>query len=112
MELKDSEKKKVYEGMTDEKLYKLIKPYMRDYEDKSPYLRVKKAISAWKKDDAYKREKAEESRKKADSSLSMENGGRHARESTPDELMNKKGDLTFQEKAVLREKLGIIQRIR
>lgn len=101
---------KEFEGMTDDKLLKLIKPYMGQFETKSPYRKTKLAFKAWKEDYSFKKEKSEASKKKAEESLSPENGGRAARESSAQDLISKRGDLSGNERAVLREKLGIIQR--
>lgn len=99
-----------HKEMSVEKLLKLIKPYMGQFEKNSPYLKTKKAVKAWKEADAYRKEKAAADKKRAEASLSKEDGGRQARESSAQEIINKNGSLSVEEKAALREKLGIVQR--
>lgn len=105
-------KEEDFKGMTDEKLWKLIKPYASQFDSKSPVLRVEYAYEAWKDAEAFKKEKAEAAKKKAEAENTREDGSRIARESSTEDLMNKKGDLSHADKSALREKLGIMQRSR
>lgn len=100
-----------YKGMTEEKLLKLLRPFMGQFDTKSPYLKTKKAFKAWKADTAYRKEQTDAKKKEAEKSLSSENGGRSPRESTAQEIFDKK-EMSTNDKVLLREKLGINHRPR
>ena len=98
--------------MTAEKLLKLMRPYMAQFETKSAPRKTKLAFKAWQEVETYKREKSEAAKKKAEEGLSPEGKERVARETSATELLNKKGSLDIGEKSSLREKLGIMQKPR
>lgn len=103
-------KKEEFKGMTDEKLMKILKPFMREFENKSPVRKVELAFEAWEESETYKKEKSEAAKKKAEEDNAREDGGRMVRESSVGDLMNKKGSLDYTERSALRDKLGIMQR--
>jgi hypothetical protein len=103
---------KEFKDMTDEKLLKILKPYMGTFETKSPYLKTKKAYKAWKADYADKKERAASKKKQAEDTLSQEGTGRQSREEAAGDLLNKSGNLNVTERAKLRESLGIMHRAR
>ena len=92
-----------FKGLDGEKLWKLVKPHVGQFEKMNPYLKVKKAVKAWKAHWEYLREKDEISRKKAESAASNETGTNQAREHS-----SAKDALDAGDRRSAREKLGIM----
>ena len=92
-----------FKGLDGEKLWKLIKPHVGQFEKMNPYLKVKKAFKAWKAHQDYLIEKDEISKKKAEAAASGETGTRQAREHS-----SAKDALDAGDRRSAREKLGIM----
>lgn len=103
-EKKDESGEFLYKNMTDEKLYKELKPFFSQFENKNPYMRVKKAFKAWISHQNFLKEKSTLEREKALFASSRENGTRLSRANNLDDAI-KSGD-----KATQREMLGIMHR--
>ena len=101
---KDDNGKELYAGLTEQKLLKELKPYLGQFENKNPYMKVKKAYKAWLAHNEYLREKDEIVKAKAELNSSKENGTRTPRATNLDDAV-KAGD-----RATQRELLGIMHR--
>ena len=92
-----------FKNLDGEKLWKLIKPHVGQFEKMNPYLKVKKAYKAWKTQQDYLKEKDELAREKSKQTSSRENGTRQARE-----FSSVKDALDAGDRKGAREKLGIM----